>query len=176
MKYRKLLCINLLFSYKLFKTDPNPHFDTFPKWVDHCSKKAEPSPQPTTPSVDFYPGDDSRQRTSHMTSFSSQTFSSHLQWRSEGPACPAIAGGGAEVARQGPAMQEEVVAVAVTPWPGTQTSCLQGGGKIAATLLHTSFDFRYSLCQLCDFETTKLRLNNAQDAIYRQCFSDGCVL
>ena len=31
------------------------------------------------------------------------------------------------------ARQEEIVAV--TPWPGAQTSCLRGGAKIVATLL-----------------------------------------
>ena len=47
----------------------------------------------------------------------------HKQWRSEGPAGPATAGArGAEGV-----CQEEVVAV--TPWPGAQTSCSRGGGR-----------------------------------------------
>ena len=62
------------------------------------------------------------------------TFHS-VQWRSEGLARPATAETrGAERARQ-----EEVVTV--TPWPRAQTSCLQGGQKIVATLLIRLFVF-----------------------------------
>ena len=63
-----------------------------------------------------------------------------VQWRSEGPAGPATAGGpaGLKGPARGPpgARQEEVVAI--TPWPGAQTSCLRGGPKIVATLLSQS--------------------------------------
>ena len=50
-----------------------------------------------------------------------------VKWR-----CDSGGGGGAEGARQ-----EEVVAV--TPWPGAQTSGLRGGPKIVATLLRCDF-------------------------------------
>ena len=46
------------------------------------------------------------------------------QWRSEGPAGPATAGGPADWRGPPGARQEEVVAV--TPWPGAQTSCCGG--------------------------------------------------
>ena len=68
------------------------------------------------------------------------SFSSYIstppitQWRTESPAGPATTGGPRD--RRGPpgACQEEVVAV--TPWPGAQTSCCGGeGSKIVATLL-----------------------------------------
>ena len=50
VKYRNLLCVKLLFSCKLSKTDPQSHFGTFPKGVDHCSRGVEP-PTP----IKFYP-------------------------------------------------------------------------------------------------------------------------
>ena len=56
-----------------------------------------------------------------------------VQWRSEGPAGPATAGGPAGLKGPARARQEEVVAV--TPWPGARTSCLRGGPKIVATPL-----------------------------------------
>ena len=59
----------------------------------------------------------------------------NLQWRSEGPAGPATAGGGLKGPARSPPGQEEVVAV--NPWPEAQTSCLRGGAKIIATPLET---------------------------------------
>ena len=47
-----------------------------------------------------------------------------IQWCSEGPAGPATAGGPAGLKEPARACQEEVVAV--TPWPGAQTSCWRG--------------------------------------------------
>ena len=49
VKYRKLLCVKLLFSGKLSKTDPQPHFGTFLEEVDHCSRGSNPNPR------QFYP-------------------------------------------------------------------------------------------------------------------------
>ena len=66
-----------------------------------------------------------------------------IQWRSEGPAGPATAGGAAGLKGPTRGRQEEVVAV--TPWPRAQTSCLRGGPKIVATLLQSS-QTRYSSC------------------------------
>ena len=53
------------------------------------------------------------------------------QWRSKGPAGPAIAGG--PWGLKGPPGRSS----RRTPWPGAKTSCLRGGGgpKIVATLL-----------------------------------------
>ena len=50
VKYWKLLCVKLLFSCKLSKTDPQPYFGTFPEGVDHCSRGSNPQPP-----VNFYP-------------------------------------------------------------------------------------------------------------------------
>ena len=80
---------------------------------------------------------------SHLlsNSLSSSFQSAYRQWRSEGPAGPATAGGPA-----GPkgARQEEVVSV--TLQLGAQTSCLRGGPKIVAThcLSHVPFHWNHT--------------------------------
>ena len=59
-----------------------------------------------------------------------------VQWLSEGPAGPATGARRAEGARQ------EVVAV--TPWPGAQTSCLwEGGPKLVTSLLKSLYMFQF---------------------------------
>ena len=50
VKYRKLLCVELLFSCKLFK--PTPYFDTFLEGVDRPVTTTAPGGRP---SVNFYP-------------------------------------------------------------------------------------------------------------------------
>ena len=47
VKYQKLTCVKLLFSCKLSKTDPQPHFGTFPEGVttvpgDQINSKGPP--------------------------------------------------------------------------------------------------------------------------------------
>ena len=57
------------------------------------------------------------------------------QWRSEGPAGSATAGGHRGARGIEGARLEEIVAV--SPWPGAQTSCLQGARK--SSLRHCAY-------------------------------------
>ena len=56
------------------------------------------------------------------------------QWRSEGPAGPATAGG--PRGWRGPPGGPPGRSSRRNPWPGAQSSCLRGGPKIVATPLH----------------------------------------
>ena len=71
-----------------------------------------------------------------------------MQWRSEGPAGPTISGGPAGLKGLPGAHQEEEVAV--TPWPGAQTSCLRGGLKSS---------LRYCIHEFHTFTRSKLEID-----------------